>query len=843
MEFVDGFSGTDTLNAIPDKAISSGGQFIPNENSQDNHYFYDNLTAINSFYIGFKINYLDDYATGGDSGIDVVTPLDSALANYNKIKELEFTYEDAVKGYHEFTNGDKFYYFNLEYASEKAIQYANFNMISGQYAKKEGPLSTGGVGVVDIKWTNVKTAPVNETYSFKTYFIEEDNASEDGFGLNPPMIDFGNGEEKAIESEYNWYYNQYEYANPVNPAEKYKAYDGFPVVMALKDTITVTGATTKVYDNALRFVVDLPPMGIGVEFKEDRNKTFIHDYNGGKEVLLTITELDSKYYNTDDTLSSFNNYAAIDKVNLSNEVKSNIDRENTYLLNDVVDITALPKFVGSSRLNYRSINGLVEFGFDNAGNNTLKVIGAGRDQIEITSLYNTDVTYIVNVNIISKLSNIKILQNKRSSAEMATMEVVKNVETSFFADVNSTYSRTINSRQYEFDLIQRQNIGTRYYFTYNIGTRLSVLFDTPMAGSVNMLYKLNGQSVQEEAIDVGGTTKYIRYVDISSSEVSILGAEDFSEYSTILAVPYMILDGENFFKVSIDMVEDIAASYIKGATGVPGTFTATNDLIKPLQIRIYNKTFGMKVDKTNLEFSAYIEPVINVSLTTDNFDEDLFFVISNGRYDSGESNVDDPSMNKVVTLGNLQVTAYDPDMSPAAIANRTKSYQFKFSVVKTDGYYNTINDTETFNVAFYTRDKDGNVEFINTITVSLLPQPVTNTSVLHYPSSEYEEVSVNGIMQFVPKANEVAYDNIIPGYMGLLKINLSPYYANIHNVVIKSYTYNERGIKVSTGDQITFEQLIYDEDGWPSVETISPSSTSSSFLKWYYCIEEILSRS
>ena len=31
-----------------------------------------------------------------------------------------------------------------------------------------------------------------------------------------------------------------------------------------------------------------------------------------------------------------------------------------------------------------------------------KVIGAGRDQIEITSLYNTNVTYIVNVNIIKR---------------------------------------------------------------------------------------------------------------------------------------------------------------------------------------------------------------------------------------------------------------------------------------------------------------------------------------------------------------------------------------------------------------------------------------------------------
>lgn len=817
VEFVEGFSGTDTVKEIPEGAIGTGGQYIPNEHSTGTHYYYDNLTAINSFYIGFKINYLDDYDVIDQTGIDVVTKLDADNDNYLKMKELTFTYEDAIKGYHEFTNGDIFYYFNLENNSGNTIEYSNFNVLNSEFARKYELVfnpADGGYDnvIVDVKWSNVHQTTLNNTYTYKTYFIEEDNSDEDGFGLTPAMVDFGNGPEKAIESTYNWYYNQYEYANPVNPSEKYKAYDGLPVPMALQETITVTGTPTKKYDNVLRFVADLPPMGIGVEFKEDRNKTFIHDYNGGKEILLTITELDSKYYNTDGTLTAFNNYASVDKVNLSNEVKSNIDRENTYLLSDIVDITALPKFVGSNKLNYRSVFGLVEFGHDNLGNNTLKVLAAGRDQIEITSLYNTNVTYVVDINIISKLSNIKILQNKRASAEMPSIEVVKNVETSFFADVNSVYTRTINSRQYEFDLVQRQNIGTRYYFTYNIGTRLSVLYDTPMGADIEMLYKLNGQTVVEEAVEVGGVTKYVRYVDIVSSEVSILGAEDFSEYSTILAVPYMIIDGENFFKVSIEAVENIASSYVRGAAGAPGTFTATHDLIKPLQIRIFNKTFGMQVDKTSLEFSAYIEPIINVSLTTDNFDEDLFFVVSNGRYDSGESNVDDPSMNKVVTLGNLQVTAYDPDMSPEAIESRIKSYQFKFSVVKTDGYYNTINDTETFNVAFYTRDKNGDVEYIRTINVSLLPQPVTNTSVLHYPSSEYEEVVVDGVVQFVPKANEVAYDNIIPGYTGLLKINLSPYYANIHNIVIQSFTYDNNGRKVATGDQITFEQLIYDED-------------------------------
>lgn len=823
VNFVSGFSGTNTQKPIPNGSIGAGGEYLPNDNSLGTHYYYDNLTAINSFYIGFKINYLDYYLEDTNSGMDLSTSLGSSEENYDKIKQLEFTYDNAVLGYHQFLNGDKFYYYNMENAGGNTIQYSNFNFNFGVYARKSG--SVPGIPaprVIDVKWTNVIITAVNSRYTFNTYYIEDENADEDGFGINPTKIDFGNGEENAIESVYTWYHNVYEYSNPVNPAEKYKAYNGLPIMMDLQDKKLVAGTPVKAYDNELRFIVDLPPMGIGVELKEDRNKTYIHDYNGGKELLLTITELDHKYYNTDGTLTAFNNYASSDKVNLSNEVKTNIEKENTYLLRDIIDITALPRFVGSSKLTYRSVYGLVEFGYDVTGSDTLKVLAAGRDQIEITSLYNTEVTYVVDINIISKLSNIKILQNKRATAEMPSMEVVKNVETSFFADVNSVYSRTINSRQYEFDLVQKQNIGTRYYFTYGIGTRLSVLFDSPMAGSVKMLYKLNGQSVTEEAVEVGGVTKYIRYVDITSSEVSVLGSEDFSEYSTILAVPYMVMDGENFFKVTIEDVENIAASYVAGATGAPGTFSRTHDLIKPLQIRIYNKTFSMQVDKTSLEFSAFIEPIINVSLTTDNFEENLYYIVSNGMYDSGEANVDDPAMSKVTNLGNLQVTAYDPDVSPEAIENRTKNYQFKFSVVKTDGYYNTINDTETFTVAFYTKDKNGNVEYVRTITISLLPQPVTNTSILHYPSSEYEEVIVDGIPTFIPKANEVAYDNIIPGYMGLLKINLSPYYANIHNVLIES--------SVVGASRIVFEQLIYDENeasGEFSYSTAYPQAQST----------------
>lgn len=789
LTFVDNFTGTNTTRNVEGQISGFDGS----------NYTYDNFTVVNSFYIGFKIKYLEKATVGG--GFDMATHLETA--DFAKVKEFTFTYDEAITGYHQFDDGDRFYYYNLEYVSGNTIEYSNVKM--GNYVQKREVVD-GLEQITDITWINVHLTSLASGFVYSTYYVEDENALEDGFGVDTDSQDFGNGNEHAIESKYNWYHNVYEYENPVDNTQKYKAYNGLPIVMNLQPTLTISGSPVRTYDNQLRFVVDIPPMGIGVEYIEDGSKTFIRDIDGGKEILLTITELDSKYYNSDGTLTSFNNYPTNDKVSLSNEVKTNIEKENTYILSDVIDITALPRFVGSNKLEYRSVNGLVTFGYDNHGNVTMQLLGAGKDQIKITSLYNTDVTYVANLNIISKVSDIKILQNKRSTTEISTIDVVKNVETSFYADVNSVFNRIINSRSYNFDLTQRQNLGVRYYFTYNVGTRLSVLFDTPMAGSVEMLYALNGQEIVEEEIQIdtgsGLETKYIRYVDIASSEVSILGTEDFSEYSTILAVPYMILDNENFFKVSVNDVEDIANSYVQGASGVAGTFNLTHDLIKPLQIKIYNKTFGMQVDKSSVEFAAYIEPIVTVTLTTDNFNEELYYVVSNGLTDTGESSADDPAYSRQVTLENLQVLSYSPDVSAEAQANRRKTYQFKLNVTKVAGTYNTISNNETFTITFYTKDSSGNREFVRTINVTLLPQPVTNTSILHYPSSEYEEVMIDGVTTFIPKANEVAYNNIIPGYMGLLKVNLSPYYANVHNVVIES--------SVVDGKSIIFEQLVYE---------------------------------
>ena len=111
-------------------------------------------------------------------------------------------------------------------------------------------------------------------------------------------------------------------------------------------------------------------------------------------------------------------------------------------------------------------------------------------------------------------------------------------------------------------------------------------------------FELNGLSnfVCEE-VDLGGDTKYVYYIDVASSEVSILGKIATSSYATILAVPYIVLNGENFFIVKNEDIETVANSYVKGAIGEVGTFGVTHNLVSPLQIRIFNETFNLKVDK------------------------------------------------------------------------------------------------------------------------------------------------------------------------------------------------------------------------------------------------------
>ena len=112
------------------------------------------------------------------------------------------------------------------------------------------------------------------------------------------------------------------------------------------------------------------------------------------------------------------------------------------------------------------------------------------------------------------------------------------MESSFYADINSTHKEVINSRNYNFDLVQRQDIGIRYYFANQVYGSLSIYHDSEL---VEAPFELNGLSnfVCEE-VDLGGDTKYVYYIDVASSEVSILGKIATSSYATILAVPYIL---------------------------------------------------------------------------------------------------------------------------------------------------------------------------------------------------------------------------------------------------------------------------------------------------------------
>lgn len=793
--FVDCFSGIDTT---VDTTITVDGQTFD--------LTYDNLTTINSFYIGFTIKYLQN-STGG---IDHSTQLGSA--DINNITTLTFNYADALNGYTLLNDGSKFYYFNQEFDEivGRTVFYSNFRV--GEFAKEIGKIQVEGGevdGTVAIDFVNVQNVAVGSDYTYKIYYVETENEDEDGFGANSETLEISNGSIiNVINKNYNWYQNIYEYENKSNPGTKYKAYNGLPLILNLKNVYRVTNPQTVEYDDSINLVIDLPPMGIDVTFNGNNNTSFVHDIlvNGNveKEIILTFTELDSKYYNSDGTINSFNNQTEFDKINYSLDIKNSIIKENTYKLKDVIDISALPKFVGVSKLEYYSVNGLIKFGYDSNGNETLQVLGAGQDQIVITSKYNKEVTYTANVNIISKISNLQLLKNKRSTTEITSLDIVKNVETSFYADINSTYSKILNSTNYVFDLVQRQNLGVRYYFTTFVNGSLSIYHDN---NSSTWDFALNGikdivcEEVQVEVVNDGVVTtetRYLYYVDISSSEISILGNIAFNEYSTLLAVPYIALSSENFFIVSVNDIEEIANSYVKNSSGLAGTFTKSNDLIKPLQIKVYNETFNLKVDKTSVEFSAYTQPILTVTLDTDNFDEDLYFVISNGTNETAESSAE---TSKIVTLDNLQVLSFAPQSN---VDDREKIYKFELSVIKVNNIYTTITDDNHLTITFYTKE-NGNIKFVKSCDVTLLPQPINEISVLHYPSSEYEEVEVNGEIVFVPKTNEVAYNNIIPGYMGLLKINLSPYYGNVTSVNVTSSTVD--------GKTINFEQLVYYEDG------------------------------
>ncbi len=770
--YVNGFSGTNTL---VDHVV--GGNVAVQ---------YDKLTAINSFYIGFTINFVAKKDGENVTGFDFDTP--RASVDPANIGTITFTYEGAQSEYI-LIGEDRFYYFNQNLSYNfatlgKFISYTNF--VSGEAIKisnEDEPETFTGI------YPNVSRPAIDSKYRFVTYFIENENAEEDGFGVDSKKLTENGETFNVIDTTFNWYHNIYEYTNP--KGDGYKAYNGLPIILNSQPLFT-DGPTR--FDNRLNFVVDLPPMGIDVTFTANYVTTFPYK----DEIVLTFAELDSKYYNSDGTLTEFNGLGTVEKQNFSLDIKNSISKANTYILKEVIDITALPKFVGVTSLEYRSVNGLLKFGYNEFGQEVVEVVGSGKDQIVITSKYNREVTYTANVNIVSKLNSVSLQRTQRSTTPISSLHIVKDVESSFFAKTISRFSKMVNSQLRVFDLVQRQDIGIRYYFANQIMDSLSIYHDSEL---VEAPFELNGLSnfVCEEVEIAEGITKYVYYIDVASSEVSILGKIATASYATIFAVPYIVLNNENFFIVKNEDIETVANSFVKGVTGEVGTFGITNNLVSPLQIRIFNETFNLKVDKTDVEFSAYTQPKITVTLGTDNFDDELYYVVSNGTQETLEQNIG-LDASKITVLDNLQVLATAPVSN---VDGREKVYEFELSVLKVDGIYQTITNDTPMLIVFYTKE-NGETKFIKSCNVTIIPQPVNEISILHYPSSEYEEkVSPEGIIEFVPKSNEVAYENIIPGYTGLLKINLSPYYGNVSSISITS--------NVVQGKSINFEQLVYHE--------------------------------
>ncbi len=75
------------------------------------------------------------------------------------------------------------------------------------------------------------------------------------------------------------------------------------------------------------------------------------------------------------------------------------------------------------------------------------------------------------------------------------------------------------------------------------------------------------------------------------------------------------------------------------------------------------------------------------------------------------------------------------------------------------------------------------------LPIVLNPQNIVSISLKHYPNGESNTSNANnGEQTTVSGLSEEAYNNIIPGYTGVLKINVSPVFANYDKVVLTSTT-------------------------------------------------------
>lgn len=627
--------------------------------------------------------------------------------------------------------------------------------------------------------------------------------------------------------------------------------DGLPVLLSRQKAIYSTRTTiisgkesTEKIVNRVDLLANFPPTAINVDYTQNYVDTFIANINSDKTAVISYYELSQDSYDSTGTTIDFGNnnqYSQSTIKNYTNTLSSQLRQLNTFGYSEILNITTIPKFINANSVKVVSSNtSKLSIERDNEGKYKFVAKGAGVVELTVTSVYDPSKTKTIIVNIIyasqqldlsytnsGKTESIKGLSgktidlNKYSSTNPSNVSIKSNMKSTYnFTSGNGEVNKT-------FNLLSNYDGGIRYYIlkptTIGGETIPSIYWGSNGEDPTNSGITVNDQQLTTESVkyldkDNNEQTNYVYYYDVPlSMDAKFKGTNTIQ--ASFVGIPYVnVYDvNGNVYKKplielsSVDSTIEIDGYKLCGLSSINSKqLDFLKNIIHLFTINVKDINTGLVSSVNSININVDMEPTFDVEIETYKADEDLYITYQDGNYVE--------RIKKIIEGTSIDIA----DMTLLCTAKDTSTQgviRYTFSLYVSYDNKSNITSTYTKNLRFFVL-KDG-VEvtsnengFVNaelhsivdsklniTIPVTINPQPINEIIIRHYPNSEITVTTDdNGKKITNVNLNEIAYDNIIPGHVGILKVYISPEYAYYDRVEIVS--------SVDANTVVQFEQMV-----------------------------------
>lgn len=692
---------------------------------------------------------------------------------------------------------------------------------------------------IDNSTTTAQTV-ISEFAAQSSTYNASDSTSETGLNnLSDGMMGPDNLKYEVPKYGQYWYLN-----NQVN--------NGLPVLLSRQKAIYGTKTIiennqekTETIVNRVDLLVNFPPTAINVDYTQNYVDTFIANINSDKTAVISYYELSQDSYDSTGTTIDFGNnnqYSQSAIKNFTNTLSSQVRELNTYGYSEVLNITTIPKFINANSVKVSSSN-TSKLSVERGNDGKYKFIakGAGVVELTITSAYDPSKTKTIIVNIIYASQQLDLSYNNSGKTESVkgltgkTIDLNKNSSTnpsniSIKSNMKSTYNFESSGGDVNktFNLVSNYDGGIRYYYLTkkNIdGNNISSIYwisggeDPTNSGITVNDQQLTTESVKYLDGNNNEQTSYVYYFDVPlSMDAKFKGSNVIQ--SEFVAIPYVNVydtNGNTYKKPLIELSSNVNSTIEIDGEKLCGISSTNSEQLNFLKNIIHSFTINVKDINTGLvssvnsiNINADMEPVFDVEIETYKSDEDLYITYQDSNYVE--------YINKIIKDTPIQIA----DLTLLCTSKDTSTQgiiKYTFNLYVASNNKSNITSSYTKNLRFFvlkdgvevTPDESG---FVNaelhsivdsklniTIPVTINPQPINEILIRHYPNSEITiTTDSDGKKITNVNLNEIAYDNIIPGHVGILKVYISPEYAYYDRVEIVS--------SVDANTVVQFEQMV-----------------------------------